>query len=120
MLPAAVPAVAPGIEVRYRALVKQIKGNPAYNEAIGAALGIEGSEQTAPDLTTVQPIITATITGGQVAVGWGWGGYVAFLDICEIEVDRSDSKGFVMLTFDTTPNYTEERNPVACIRRAIV
>jgi hypothetical protein len=22
-------------------------------------------------------------------------------------VDRSDSKGFVMLTFDTTPNYTD-------------
>jgi len=31
----------------------------------------------------------------------------ACLDICEIEVDRSDSKGFVMLTFDTTPNYTD-------------
>ncbi len=36
-------------------------------------------------------------------IPWGWGGYAAFLDICEIEVDRSDSKGFVMLTFDTTP-----------------
>jgi hypothetical protein len=42
-----VAPVAPGIEVRYRALVKQIKGNPAYNEAMGAALGIEGSIQTA-------------------------------------------------------------------------
>src|SRR5213082_3211629 len=39
VLPAAVPAVAPGIEVRFRALVKQIKGNPAYNTAIGQALG---------------------------------------------------------------------------------
>ena len=102
-----VAPVAPGIEVRYRALVKQIKGNPAYNEAMGAALGIEGSIQTAPNLTTVQPIITATISGTQVGVGWGWGGYAAFLDICEIEVDRSDSKGFVMLAFDTTPNYTD-------------
>ena len=40
-------------------------------------------------------------------MGWGWGGNAAFLDICEIEVDRSDSKGFVLLTFDTTPNYTD-------------
>jgi hypothetical protein len=107
VLPTAVPAVAPGIEVRYRALVKQIKSNPAYNEAIGAALGIEGSEQTAPDLTTIQPVITATITSCQVFVGWGWGGYAPFLNICEIEVDRGDGKGFVMLTFDTTPNYTD-------------
>ena len=38
-------------------------------------------------------------------MGPGW--HPAFLGICEIEVDRSDSKGFVMLTFDTTPNYTD-------------
>jgi len=37
----------------------------------------------------------------------GWGGNGAFLDICEIQVDRDDSKGFVLLTFDTTPNYTD-------------
>jgi hypothetical protein len=34
-------------------------------------------------------------------------GYAAFLEICEIELDSSHSKGFVMLTFDTTRNYTE-------------
>ena len=37
----------------------------------------------------------------------GWGGYSEFLDMCEIQVDRSDSKGFVPLCFDTTPNYTD-------------
>ena len=42
---------------------------------------------------------------------WGWGGYAAFLDICEIEVDRSDNKGFVMLTVDITPNYTDTTIP---------
>jgi hypothetical protein len=107
VLPTAVPAVAPGVEVRYRALVKQIKGSPAYNEAIGSALGIEGSQQARPDLTTVRPDISAIISGTQVDIPWGWGGNAAFLDLCEIEVDRSDSKGFVMLTFDTTPNYTD-------------
>jgi len=40
--PTAVPAVAPGIEVRFRNLVKQIKPHANYNEAIGEALGIEG------------------------------------------------------------------------------
>ena len=105
--PAAVPAVAPGIEVRFRALAQQIKGNPAYNDAIGQALGIEGAQQTGPDLTMIQPDITAEMTGTHVDVGWGWGGNGAYLDICEIEVDRADGKGFVLLTFDTTPNYTD-------------
>ena len=45
--------------------------------------------------------------GGQVQVKWGWGGYSAFLDCCEIQVDRGDGKGFVMLVMDTTPGYTD-------------
>ena len=107
VLPAAIPAVAPGIEVRFRALVKQIKANVNYNESIGEALNIEGAKQVGPDLTTLQPILDATINGGRVDVGWGWQGNVAFLDQCEIQVDRADGKGFVMLTYDTTPNYTD-------------
>jgi hypothetical protein len=107
VLPAAVPAVAPGVEVRFRALVKQIKGSASYNEATGAALGIEGAQQTGPDLTTVKPDIDAIISGTHVDIPWGWGGYAAFLDMIEIVVDRSDSKGEVLLAYDTTPNYTD-------------
>jgi hypothetical protein len=107
VFPAAVPAVAPGIEARFRALVQLIKANPNYNEAIGQALGIEGAQQTGPDLTTVQPIIDAVISGNHVNVKWGWGGNGAYLDICEIQVDRGDGKGFVLLTIDTTPGYTD-------------
>jgi hypothetical protein len=55
VFPAAVPAVAPGIEGRFRALVKQIKAQASYNEAIGQALGIEGAQQTGPDFATLQP-----------------------------------------------------------------
>src|SRR5665213_2502457 len=55
VFPAAVPAVAPGIEFRFRSLVQLIKASPNYNAAIGQALGIEGAEQTGPDLTTIQP-----------------------------------------------------------------
>ena len=123
VFPAAVPAVAPGVEVRFRALVKQIKGSPAYNEAIGSALGIVGQEQTGPDFATVQPNINAVIQGTNVFVDWNWGGFSAFLDICEMEVDRSDGKGFVLLAFDTTPGYTDTQPfpaaPVKWTYRAI-
>jgi len=107
VLPAAVPPVAPGIEARFRALVKQIKSSPAYNPAIGSALGIEGSEQTAPDLTTIKPDIDAAVSGNQVNLTWGWQGMSAFLDMIELVVDRSDNKGEVLLANDTTPNYVD-------------
>ncbi|MEP6823156.1 MAG: hypothetical protein ABI946_12500 [Chthoniobacterales bacterium] len=38
---------------------------------------------------------------------WGWEGYRAFLAQCELQVDRADSKGFVLLAIDTTPGYTD-------------
>lgn len=38
-----------------------------------------------------------------------WGGYSAFLDICEIQVDRADNKGFVALAFDTTPGCVDSQ-----------
>jgi len=107
VFPAAVPVVAPGIEARFRALVQSIKTNAGYNPAIGQALGIEGAQQTGPDLTTIQPIIDAIISGNHVNVKWGWGGNSAYLDICELQVDRNDGKGFVLLAFDTTPGYTD-------------
>ena len=107
VFPPDVPPVDPGIEIRFRALVKQIKGSPAYNEAVGAALGIVGAEQTGPDYLTLQPNISASISGTQVNVGWDWSGFSAFLDLCEIQVDRGDGKGFVALTFDTTPGYLD-------------
>jgi hypothetical protein len=106
-LPATVAAVAPGIELRFRALVQLIKASPNYNEAMGDALGIEGAQQTGPDLATLQPVIDAVISGNHVNVKWNWGGNSAYLDICEIQVDRADGKGYVLLTYDTTPGYTD-------------
>jgi hypothetical protein len=44
-----------------------------------------------------------------VNVGWDWSGFSAFLDICEIQVDRGDTKGFIPLTFDTTPGYVDSQ-----------
>jgi hypothetical protein len=107
VLPAVVPVVAPGVENRFRAMVKSIKANTSYNVAIGNALGIEGAQQTAPDLTTVQPALEVDISGGRVEVDWGWQGNAAFLDMCELQVDRGDGKGYVLLAYDTTPGYVD-------------
>jgi hypothetical protein len=123
VFPTAVAAVAPGIEARFRALVQLIKANANYNETIGKALGIEGAQQTGPDLTTIQPEIDALIFGNHVNVKWGWGGNSAFLDLCELQVDRGDGKGFGLLAFDTTPGYTDTQPfptaPATWIYRAI-
>ncbi|MCG3147490.1 MAG: hypothetical protein PCFJNLEI_00930 [Verrucomicrobiae bacterium] len=105
VFPASVPAVEPGIEGRFRALVKQNKAHPNWNTAIGEALGVEGAEQTGPDLTTIQPDITATIVGNHVEIGWGWQGFSASLDQCEIQVDRG--QGRILLAIDTTPGYND-------------
>ena len=107
-LPAGFPAaVPPGIVRRFRALVNRIKAIRHYNTAMGLALGIEGVQHAGPDFATLQAILTLTLIGNAVLVGWGWRGFSAFLDMLEIQVDRSDGRGWVFLTMDTTPNYTD-------------
>lgn len=105
VLPTAVPPVAPGVEARFRALVRQMKASTAYNDSIGKALGIEGSEKGEMDQTTITPLLTPIISGGQVQVGWSWQGFGSKLDMIEIHVDRGT--GFTLLTYDTTPGYTD-------------
>ena len=121
--PAAVTPVAPGIEARFRALVQSIKTSANYNPAIGQALGIEGAVQTGPNLATIQPVIDAVNSGSHVLVKWGWGGNRAYLDMCELQVDRSDGNGYVLLAYDTTPNYNDTQPfpaaPVKWTYRAI-
>lgn len=105
--PAAVP---PGIVPRFRFAAAYVRAKPACTEAIAQLLGITGPAQTAPDLNTVQPVITATVTGGGVAIGWGWGGNAAFLQGCEIQCDRGTGAGFVTVYIDNTPGY-EDNTP---------
>jgi hypothetical protein len=104
-LPAGVVAVNPGALNRIFALAQIIKDSGKSTEAINTNLGLVGSAQTAPDVATLKPALAATISGTQVNVKWGWGGNSAFLDSCEIQVDRGT--GFGLLTIDTTPNYTD-------------
>jgi hypothetical protein len=107
VLPDPVPAVAPGIEARFRALVQTIKNNPNYNVSMGEALDIEGAQKNPPDYSTLMPVLTLRINGNHVEIGWSWQGYAAYLDQIELQVDRADGKGYVPLTFDTTPGYTD-------------
>src|ERR1051326_3919699 len=79
-LPAAVPPATPGVESRFRGLAQQVKSNPAYNEAIGTALGIEGVLAVGPDLNSLQPAISAEVTASGVVIDWSFGGNAAFLD----------------------------------------
>ena len=106
-LPEGVVAVAAGALDRIFTLIQVIKDGGKCSDTIATDLGIVGSEQIAPDYTTLQPVISVSLVGGQVFIKWGWSGYTAFLDMCEIQVDRGDGKGFVLLAYDTTPGYTD-------------
>jgi hypothetical protein len=102
--PAAVPA---GITPRFRLLVKRLNGNPKFTDAMAKTLDVYGTDQPGPDLTTVQPEIEVVLSGNHTEVDWGWGGYINYLDMCLIQVDRNDGKGYVDLCYDTTPGYND-------------
>ncbi len=106
-LPTAVAVVALGIEARFRALVAYIKAHANYNEGIGQTLGIEGAEIPGPDFSTFKPELDLEHSGAGVMVGWGWQGKSKFLDLLEIQVDRGDGAGFILLSYDSTPNYLD-------------
>ena len=102
-----VSPVALGALTRIFALIQQIKASGKCTDEIAADLQIVGSAAGGPDFATLMPVFTVALLNGHVAVKWGWQGFGAWLDSCEIWVDRGDGKGFVFLTIDTTPGYTD-------------
>ena len=106
-LPAGVVPVKTGALNRIFAQVQAIKNGGLCSDTNAGILGIVGSADPGPDFTTLQPVISVSIVGNHVQVKWNFGGYSAFLDSCEIQVDRGDGKGFGLLTIDTTPGYTD-------------
>jgi len=106
-LPSGVTPVTLGALNRIFALVQQIKDSGKCTDDIAANLRIVGTAEAGPDFTSIAPVFTAAIVGNQVILKWNWGGYAAFLDSCEIQVDRGDGHGYVFLTIDTTPGYTD-------------
>ncbi len=99
--PAAVPT---GIVPRFLALVKRIKGHPAYTEAVGESLKLVGDEAAGPDAETAQPDLTgAKVVADGVRIPWKKGAF----DGIRIEVDRADGKGWTFLAIDTRPDYAD-------------
>ena len=107
--PSGVVPVNPGALGRIFALVQTIKDSSGTTDPIETDLGLVGSEQSGPDLDTIQPVFVARIVANQVFLDWDWGGSgnSAFLDMLELQVDRADGKGWVPLVFDSTPGYTD-------------
>ncbi len=103
-LPAVVP-VKEGALDRIFKLLAEIKADAGYNESIGTDLGAIGSVATGPDYATLAPVLKLSLMNGHVVAGWGWEGYSAWLESCELQVDRG--QGWVPLAVDTTPNYTD-------------
>ena len=104
-LPTGVTPTTLGALIRLFILIAQIKASGKLTDDIATDLQIVGSVATGPDLSTVQPVISAKVSGAQVELKWGWQGNSAYLSSCKIVVDRG--AGFVPLTIDTTPNYTD-------------
>jgi hypothetical protein len=106
-LPTGVTAQPPGSLERIFALVQVIKKSGKSTDAINADLGIVGTVDSGPDLATITPHIGAVASGSTVHIDWGYQGQRKFLSSIEILVDRADTHGFVLLTIDTTPDYTD-------------
>jgi hypothetical protein len=119
VLPVFTPPPLPGVSGDLPAVVSVPEGalhrifetindvRPAASAAVQEDLRIVGTQQTGPDFDTFAPKLTAEATTTGVKIGWGWQGFSEFLDQCEIEVDRSDTQGWTLLTYDTTPGYKD-------------
>jgi hypothetical protein len=103
-----VPAVAPGLEQRFRNLVRLVKASVNYLPAIGLQLGIEAVDHAAPDYAIIQPKLTAQINGDHVELGWDWQGQRAYLDLCELQVNRGDGRGFGPFRHSVTPGSVDK------------
>jgi len=95
-------AVAPGIIGRATALVARIKVAPGYTDSIGQALQLIGADRIV-DVNTLKPVLDVELDAGQVNLSWLKQG----MDGLELWVDRGDTKGFLFLAIDSSPNYTD-------------
>jgi hypothetical protein len=101
-------AVATGIFKRIAAVVKRIKSNSLYTEAMGKSLGIVGTEVN-PDLSDAKPVLAITQTGGKVVIKYTKG----YADGLRILSKRGSETNYSLLTIvtkntfeDTRPNLT--------------
>jgi hypothetical protein len=106
-LPNNVTPQVPGSLTRIFNAVQTIGDNPKCTDAIATALGIVGTAVIDPDLSAVQPPLSASVTGSNVDLKSGWGGNTAYLDTIEFQKDWGDGKGFVLLTITSSLTFTD-------------
>lgn len=95
-------AVMPDIIGRASSIAARIKANHIYSSADGNDLGIEGHENTL-DLLNIKPNISVRLNAHQPEIVWnkhGMGGL-------EIYVSRDGGSTFMLLAFDTIPNFID-------------
>lgn len=101
VFPTAPATVKAGIFTRIRKLAQNIKTRETYTEDIGKALGLIG-ESTVTDYSSLQPILQAEVSGGQVVVKWKKGK----ADSINIYVKRGTGD-FVLAGNDARPPYND-------------
>ena len=106
-LPTGTTAQAAGSLTRILTVVQTIKEGGKCTDDIATALGIVGAATTGPDLTSVQPPLSAIFSGDHVDIKTGWGGNQKFLDAVELQKDWGDGKGFVYLVTLTGVAYRD-------------
>ena len=84
-------------------LIRRIKLQAKYTEAIGKALNIIPAHSPGVDPATVQPVLGVEFRGGHPYILCSLSGMDGF----ELEVDRGDGH-FGLLTIDMTPNHLDD------------
>lgn len=95
--------VNPGVEERFRALVKSIKANANYTLGIGEILGIEAESSSTPDPNLAKPTFTIYMDSGHPVLKWVKGSF----DGVEIWADYADGKNWVKLERDFKSPYAD-------------
>ncbi len=95
-------SVAPGVEQRFRAIVAQIKTNPAYTKAMGEDLQIIAAVSTS---TLEQPELSVKVDGGNAIITFKKGKSNGV----KIYGKRGTETAFSFLAIDTRSPYVDNR-----------
>jgi hypothetical protein len=95
-------AVTPGVEQRFRNLVKNIKSNANYTDAIGQDLGIVATQ---PDPVLTAPVLKLAMEGGNPTLRYTRGISNGLRIYCK----RASESTFSFLDVSTRSPYTDTR-----------
>ncbi len=95
------PTVPPGVEKRFRELVKRIKAHPNYTKGIGEALGIE-KDETVFNPAEGKPKFKISLDAGSPVLKWTKGRYEG------VDVWVNRGTGFVKAERDLRPPFVDK------------